>query len=178
MKHLYILRHAKSSWAQPGLGDIERPLNKRGERQVEYLQAWLIDKDIGVDKILCSPATRTQATYRGIQGAFPNAPVEIVKPLYHGRMENYLEALWSQDADTLMIIGHNPTCDELARYLTSPSSPAAEKLMAHHFGTANMAMLTFDVDRWAEIGQASGSLTQLLRPRELEHSNGTSTESD
>ena len=168
MKQLYILRHAKSSWAQPGLGDIERPLNKRGERQVDRLQEWLNSNKIQINQILCSPSTRTQATYRGLQPALGDTPVEIVKSLYHGRMENYLEALWSQAADRIMMIGHNPTCDELTRYLTSPTSPAAEKLMAHHFGTATLAILSFEIDDWSQIGQASGTLTQLLRPREIE----------
>jgi len=29
MKHLLLLRHAKSSWANPDIDDIDRPLNKR-----------------------------------------------------------------------------------------------------------------------------------------------------
>lgn len=168
MKHLYILRHAKSSWANPGLGDIERPLNKRGERQVERLNAWLAANEIAIDQVLCSPSTRTQATHRGISEALGQTPVKIIKSLYHGRMENYLDALWTQSADRIMVIGHNPTCDELTRYLTSPRSPAAEKLMAHHFGTATMAIMSFDIEDWSQIGQGSGSLTQLVRPRDLE----------
>ena len=170
MKHLYILRHAKSSWAQPGLSDIERPLNKRGGRQVTRLEKWLIDQNLVPEMILCSPSTRTQETYRGIKGAWDEVPLEIVQKLYHGRMEDYLEALWTQDADKIMIIGHNPTCDELARYLTKPSSPAAEKLMAHHFGTATMAIFSFDLDNWSEIGQASGNLELMLRPRDIDGS--------
>ena len=168
MKHLYILRHAKSSWAHPGLGDIERPLNKRGERQVERLNAWLAASEITIDQVLCSPSTRTQATHRGIQTALGETPVEIVKSLYHGRMDDYLDALSAQSAASIMIIGHNPTCDEFTRYLTSPSSPAAEKLMAHHFGTATMAILSFDAAEWTQIGRGSGSLNQLVRPRDLE----------
>ena len=168
MKHLYILRHAKSSWAQPGLSDIERPLNKRGGRQVTRLESWMIANNLLPDKILCSPSTRTQETYRGIKGAVQDVPLEIVQNLYHGRMQDYLEALWAQDADKIMVIGHNPTCDELARYLTKPSSPAAEKLMAHHFGTATMAIFSLDLDNWSDIGQASGNLEQMLRPRDID----------
>jgi phosphohistidine phosphatase len=156
------------------LGDIERPLNKRGDRQLIGLQAWLSSNNIVIDQVLCSPATRTQATHRGIEQALSKAPVEIVKSLYHGRMENYLEALWAQSANRIMVIGHNPTCDELTRYLTSPTSPAAEKLMAHHFGTATMAILTFDIDDWSQIGQASGTLTNLLRPRDLDNGDSNS----
>lgn len=169
MKHLYILRHAKSSWAQPGLGDIQRPLNKRGTNQVAKLEKWLTENNIQPDRILCSPSTRTQETHRGIRAAFADTPLEIVPNLYNGRMQDYLEALWAQEVNKVMIIGHNPTCDELARYLTKPSSPAADKLMAHHFGTATMAVFSLDLSNWHELGKASGSLNLMLRPRDLEN---------
>ncbi|NKB52138.1 MAG: hypothetical protein GKR97_07950 [Rhizobiaceae bacterium] len=168
MKHLYILRHAKSSWAQPGLGDIQRPLNKRGIKQVANLQAWIDQQGIVPEKILCSPATRTQETYRGIKAAVEAASFEIVPGLYNGRIDDYLQSLWIQEADRIMVIGHNPTCDELARYLTMPGSPASEKLMAHHFGTATMAAFSLDIDDWQQLGQASGSLEVMLRPKDLE----------
>ena len=32
MPMLMVMRHAKSSWKQPGLSDHERPLNGRGRR--------------------------------------------------------------------------------------------------------------------------------------------------
>ena len=36
-KRLFLLRHAKSSWDDPGLDDHERPLASRGRRAVEVL---------------------------------------------------------------------------------------------------------------------------------------------
>ena len=36
-KHLFVLRHAKSSWDDPGLDDRERPLAPRGRRAVKVL---------------------------------------------------------------------------------------------------------------------------------------------
>ncbi|MGH7785155.1 MAG: SixA phosphatase family protein, partial [Candidatus Binatia bacterium] len=30
MRKLFVLRHAKSSWAQTELADFDRPLNERG----------------------------------------------------------------------------------------------------------------------------------------------------
>ena len=32
MKTLYLLRHAKSDWSDPGLDDFDRPLNERGHK--------------------------------------------------------------------------------------------------------------------------------------------------
>jgi len=167
MKTLYILRHAKSSWAQPGLGDIERPLNPRGLRQSENLHHWFSNREDKPNLVLCSPSVRTRQTWTGISKAMPDAVMEIEPGFYHGVIDAYLASIWGQDAEKLMIVGHNPTCDELARYLTAPDSPAAEKLMAHHFGTATLAIFECEIDKWSELGQGSGNLIQLLRPKEL-----------
>ncbi|TNF01311.1 MAG: histidine phosphatase family protein, partial [Gammaproteobacteria bacterium] len=37
MKHLFLIRHAKSSWADEQLSDRERPLNPRGQSQLAPL---------------------------------------------------------------------------------------------------------------------------------------------
>jgi len=167
MKTLYILRHAKSSWAQPGLGDIERPLNARGQRQSEDLCRWFSQDQQHPDLVLCSPSVRTRETWDGIKSVFPDTSMEIEAGLYHGITDAYLAAIWGQDVQCLMVIGHNPTCDELSRYLTAPGSPAVDKLMAHHFGTATLAVFECDIDSWSELGQASGNLIELIRPKQL-----------
>ncbi len=168
MKHLYVLRHAKSSWAEPGLGDIDRPLNGRGNRQLVLLSNWLGGRDHLPGKVICSPSLRTRQTYDGITAAAGNPPAEILDSLYLGSLEDYLSAIWAQDTPSLMLIGHNPTCDELARYLTAPSSPSAASLMAHHFSTGTVACFTFAGDSWSDLGRASCTLTDLVRPKELE----------
>ncbi len=167
MKRLFILRHAKSSWAQPGLGDIDRPLNKRGKRQVAALQDWFAQLPAKPQVVLCSPSERTQMTWQGIKPSFDNAVMEIAEPLYHGSLDTYLDALSAREEDSIMIIGHNPTCDELARYLTAPSSPANDSLMSAHFGTANLATLDLEIGDWNAISESSGQLMVMLRPRDL-----------
>ncbi len=169
MKRLYILRHAKSSWAQPGLGDIDRPLNTRGKRQLEVLSPWFEQQPCTPCQILCSPAVRTRETLDGIIKAAGDAPTEFIDRMYNGTVDNYLEVLWPQTADNLILIGHNPTCDELARFLTNPSSPAAELLMARHFGTANVAVLEYTRDNWSELSESSCSLIDFIRPKDLQH---------
>ena len=37
MKTLYLNRHAKSSWSDSSLDDIDRPLNKRGLRDAPLM---------------------------------------------------------------------------------------------------------------------------------------------
>ena len=37
MKTLYVMRHAKSSWADADLADFDRPLNDRGYRDAPFM---------------------------------------------------------------------------------------------------------------------------------------------
>lgn len=167
MKRLYILRHAKSSWAEPGLTDMDRPLNKRGARQTDALAEWFAQQTDKPEIALCSPSIRTRETWQDIKRAFPSTTTDIVDDLYNGTMGNYMDTLSARNESSVMIVGHNPTCDELARYLTAPSSPAAESLMSAHFGTANLAILDLEIDEWNAISEASGVLVTMLRPRDL-----------
>jgi len=173
MKTLIILRHAKSSWAQPGLSDFERPLNKRGLEQLERLSPWLGEQSMPASAFVCSPAVRTRETLKGLQAGLPdNAVVETSFPdeLYNGSIDDYMSTIWAQpkSVEALMIVGHNPTCDELSRYLTAPSSPAAQKLMAQHFGTACLARFEIDADDWSIVQGANNQLTHFVRPADLE----------
>ena len=170
MKRIYILRHAKSAWASPGSGDIDRPLNARGEHQANLLQNWFSSCEQRPNAIVCSPSRRTLETYEGIKSALTDSSFSIDDKLFHGALEDYLQAIWSLDDShgAAMIIGHNPTCDELTRYLAIPSSSAYERLMANHFGTANLAVLDADLASWSEIGSASCSVEAVIRPKDLE----------
>ncbi|MEM1038258.1 MAG: histidine phosphatase family protein [Pseudomonadota bacterium] len=174
MKTLIILRHAKSSWAQPGLTDFERPLNGRGCDQVQRLATWFDDQTMPGLAVVSSPSNRTRETLAGImsglsKGLGDSQPV-FIDDLYNGSMDDYLSAIWAQadTVQTLVVIGHNPTCDELSRYLTAPSSAAAQKLMAHHFGTACLARFEIPAETWADIRASNNQLTHFVRPADLE----------
>ena len=48
MKTLLLLRHAKSSWADPGQPDFERPLNERGRQTAQVIAVVLLVLGAGV----------------------------------------------------------------------------------------------------------------------------------
>ena len=62
MKMLTIVRHAKSSWNEPGLSDRERPLNKRGQHDAPRMGKCIADAGIRPSLIVSSPATRAWTT--------------------------------------------------------------------------------------------------------------------
>ena len=53
MKSLHLLRHAKSSWKDPGLNDHDRPLNRRGRQMAKMMAAYLRRVKIAPDLGAC-----------------------------------------------------------------------------------------------------------------------------
>jgi phosphohistidine phosphatase len=51
MKTLYVMRHAKSSWGEPGLDDYERPLLEKGKKRTKNIIDFLLKKKVVVDLI-------------------------------------------------------------------------------------------------------------------------------
>ena len=62
MLTLTLFRHAKSSWATPGLPDFDRPLAPRGEEAAPLMAAFLAESGLAPDLVLCSSARRTRET--------------------------------------------------------------------------------------------------------------------
>ncbi|MEL6556492.1 MAG: histidine phosphatase family protein, partial [Cyanobacteria bacterium J06621_11] len=62
MKKLHFIRHAKSSWRNAYLADIDRPLNERGVRSCQVMAAQIVKAGCPLDNIFCSPAVRAQST--------------------------------------------------------------------------------------------------------------------
>lgn len=167
MRTLLVLRHAKSSWAVPGQTDFERPLSERGDAQLVRLRSFLQAEGIRAERVLCSPAARTRATLDGILSALGEPPVAYDDTLYNGTVDGYRAALSACTDNHLLLVGHNPTCDELVRHLAAPSSPAANALQAGHFATGTLARLIFEGDDWADLRRGSGRLDLFVTPKAL-----------
>ena len=85
MKTLYIIRHAKSSWAIPGQSDFERPLNERGRKDAPEMASRLKSKNIRIDQFICSPALRARQTCELFCGVYatPLSSISFMDSLYH-----------------------------------------------------------------------------------------------
>jgi phosphohistidine phosphatase len=80
MKYLTIVRHAKSSWGQPGLADHDRPLNERGKKAAPAVAAFLHRTYFGgsgpsallplPDKLVTSTALRALTTAQIMRETF------------------------------------------------------------------------------------------------------------
>jgi phosphohistidine phosphatase len=174
-KQLFVLRHAKSSWDDPGLEDHERPLAPRGRRAVKLLNEYLRRHEIEPAEVLCSPARRTVETYDGVA---PAGELHLEPELYLASGDDVLERLRRVPAPTpsVMVIGHNPAMQVLILRLTGANgtsktlgdyaTQARLGEVERKFPTGALATLTFD-GPWSALAPGSAELVDLVRPRDL-----------
>lgn len=164
MKKIHLLRHAKSSWKNEALADIDRPLNKRGIRSCRFMAQHIYDAGCRFKNVFCSPAVRARSTIELISSHLPIKDVQwqIDEELYGCGSEGLLE--WCRSLDEsiseLLIIGHNPTLTVFCNRLSNSN--------ISNIPTCGYVQLTIRNDcRWQEISEASAELTAFLKPKEL-----------
>ncbi len=163
MKTLLILRHAKSSWKQPGLDDHDRPLNQRGKRDAPRMGQLLRIQSLLPDVILCSTAKRARKTAEKlIESSGFSGSCELHGDLYAAAPSDYIHSVsrLSDELQCAMVIGHNPGLEELLERLTGDY----ERLP-----TAALAQVELDIKSWRDVGkQSRGALVNVWRPRDLD----------
>ena len=161
MKHLILLRHAKSSWNNPELDDMDRPLNKRGKRAAGDLAKWFRREGWMPDEILCSAARRTRETLDRLK--LPRE-AEFRDDIYEAPPGALFAALQGAAGDTVMMVGHNPGIGALAQILAAekPDHPRFDD-----YPTGAVTILRFDLADWAALQPGSGEVVDFLTPRDL-----------
>jgi phosphohistidine phosphatase len=170
-KRLYVLRHAKSSWDDPGLDDHERPLAPRGRRACAGMAEHIRTAGIAPELVLCSTARRTRETLEGID---PPGRRLIEAELYSASAQDLLDRLHQLSADvgSAMLIGHNPSMQMLVLRLARRGDDRPERAAVERkFPTGALATLTFECD-WSELGPGSARLTAFQAPKELNGKSG------
>jgi phosphohistidine phosphatase len=160
-KHLFVLRHAKSSWDDPALDDHDRPLSARGRRAASLIGAYLDRQQVEVTLVLCSSARRTRETLQLISAP---GEIRIERELYDVSAHQLLARLHrvGDDVAGVMLIGHNPAIHDLAVSLAA----SAGELTAGKFPTGGLATLTFG-GPWHALEAGQADLAAFVTPRQL-----------
>jgi len=162
-RRLILTRHAKSAWDDPALDDHDRPLNGRGRRAARELGDWLASRGYLPEEVLCSSALRTRETWATVAAT----PLEVIPALrilpdlYHASADRMLALLQRAEADTVMMIGHNPGIAELASLL--PATPPAHADF-RRYPTAATLVVDFQGPGWADIRPGAGSVLDFFIP--------------
>jgi phosphohistidine phosphatase len=123
MKQLLLVRHAKSSWANPGQADFDRPLNERGHGDAPMMANRMIERGVSIDMIISSKAVRALTTANYFATANGIAISDIVEHdfLYHAPPERFVKAIIQipDEINTAAIFAHNPGITDFVNQLTS-----------------------------------------------------------
>ena len=162
MKTLLLLRHAKSSWDEPGLPDHDRPLSKRGLKNARRMGAVLRENELAPGLIISSTAKRARLTAEIVaEESGYDVEIRFTPDFYGADAEAFFEHVRQTPADvqSVMVVGHNPDLEEFLTALTGETETLP---------TAALAQVELPIGRWSELGSdIAGKLLKIWKPREL-----------
>jgi len=161
LKNLYLTRHAKSSWGNPGLADIDRPLNGRGKKAAPLMGKLIVDKGEKPELLISSPANRAFSTAKVFASAMGlhETDVLIKDTIYGAGVHQLLNLV--QDVDDLynsiMLFGHNPTFTSFGNMVSG------ENIM--NIVTCGVVRIDFEFSSWKNIDFNSGRMIYYEYPK-------------
>lgn len=161
---LYLLRHARAAWAEPGKTDFDRTLDDDGFAEAEVIAEEASDQGYKPDLIISSTAVRCRQTAEPFQRTVSEElSIDYVDSLYSGTIDTYAElAFAARQEASVMIIGHNPMIEEFFHRLVGKE--IAETAAPFGYPTAGLAILDFD-KRPTEDDYAGACLAGFMMPR-------------
>ncbi len=162
MKTLVLVRHAKSTWKEKDLADIDRPLNPRGIRDAHLLSKNLSSK-LKPQKIYTSPATRAFHTAtifaRNLNFSFFDYHVKENLYDHSGSLEllNFFQGL-PGFAEQILIFGHSPTFQVLTENLSGENLDS--------YPTCTVSFLEFPIETWRDIHSEKAKL-EVYKPEDF-----------
>jgi len=161
MRQLTLIRHAKSCWNDPSLSDFERPLNKRGLRDLPALGERIVKFEFFPDLILSSGAVRAITTAESVGQSLeiPLEEIRAIPELYESCYETLLNVLQNQSDRYrhIMMFGHNPGIQDLGYFLTHD--------VLEKFPTAGLLHIHLSITSWSELAESCGTLTRFDYPK-------------
>ena len=165
MKYLFLTRHAKSSWSNPGLADIDRPLNERGKKAAPFMGKLIMDKGEKPELLISSPAYRAFSTAKAFGEAMGLVENDIIinRNIYGAGAQQLLELVQNQDDlnKSIMLFGHNPTFTSFVNFLTSSN--------IMNVVTCGVVRIDFECSSWTDIDFGSGSLAYYEYPKKYDN---------
>ena len=154
LRHLTLLRHAKSSWQESGLSDHDRPLSQRGLQDAPVMGRRILARGTRPSLIISSTALRARHTAQIIarELGYPGEFLQREPELYLATPEQIMAVL-ARQADSfrnIIVCGHNPGLTELANQLAGCD--------IDNIPTCGMVVIDLDLESWAGIAKAVGTL--------------------
>lgn len=153
MKHVLLVRHAKSDWGDPSLSDFDRPLNGRGKRDAPVMAQRLLDKKISIDGYYASPAKRAAKTAKIFAEnlGFKKNKICLKEELYLADTDVFMEVITQADNSftTIALFSHNPGITDFANQLT--------ETRIDNIPTSAIFAVSVECDKWKDFKNAKKS---------------------
>lgn len=161
MMNLFLCRHAKSSWSEPGLADKERPLNERGKNDAPLMGNILKNKQEFPDLIISSPAKRALKTAKIIAEKldYKTKNIEVNKNLYMAGINEFIDVIShiNKDHKNVMLFSHNYGITDFANYISNSD--------IQNISTCGIVKISFVIKNWQEIQNTKGNLQYFIYPK-------------
>ena len=178
MKRLITFRHAKSGWDQPALRDFDRALNEKGRRAAATMGRYMRQQGLVFDYVIASPAVRVAETLDAMfDGYGHRLSPGWDRRVYLASAPMLLEVVHEapDDAESLLLVGHNPGLEELVLSLSADHGEeemATRDAVGEKYPTASVAEIVFDIEHWRDVATGRGRIVRFVRPRDLDPALG------
>ena len=166
MKRLTILRHGKAQESASPDDDFTRALHPKGAKELKRLKRPLKRARPAIDLIIASSAARTRDSAEVVAAEIGyDGRILLDDELYEATPSTVLHILSNipEDAEHLLLVGHNPAAEGLVSGLCAGSS----QRMNVDMPTGGLAQLKLEIFWWQQIRWGCGSLQALVRPSML-----------
>ncbi|MBA8819262.1 phosphohistidine phosphatase [Ochrobactrum sp. P6BSIII] len=145
--------------------DYDRPLDAEGHAALDRLAAAMRATSLLPDRVVLSGSSRTRETAFGLLERL-GVEVETVidDEIYSGGAAEYLRSIRTHgDVETLMLVGHNPSMEDLALALCAKGDPDSLDRLHAGFPTAALATISFS-GKLSDLSGEHGFLESFPQP--------------
>jgi len=163
MKTVYVVRHGKAVGATAEMPDYDRTLVEIGCEDARNLGVRLSERFVRPSHVFSSPAPRALETAKIIMRALPitGKRVRTRKALY-GQTETAFAAIIASlddEADSVMIVGHNPSVEEFVR--------SAVDGFTDRVPTCGAVGIQWNCETWDEVTPGGGKIVLFETPKTI-----------
>jgi phosphohistidine phosphatase len=166
MKTLLVVRHAKSSWANFGEADFDRPLNDRGKKDAPEMAKRLLAKNIRIDAFVSSPAKRAKKTCKAFCEVydFDQDDILFIDKLYHAHLPVFYEVVTNlyEEHDHVAIFSHNPGITDFVNTLV-------KDVRIDNMPTCGVFAVEADTSSWNDFASAEKKFLFFDYPKKGQH---------
>ena len=140
---LYLLRHARAAWAEPGKTDFDRTLDDDGFAEAEVVAEEATDQGYKPALIISSTAVRCRQTAEPFhRSVSEELTIDYVDSLYSGTVDTYAELAFADRQETsVMIVGHNPMIEEFFHRLVGKGDILGKRKRLPTLGTKHVHLM-------------------------------------